>query len=266
VVLDADCSISAASLDTLVRTCFATGVPAQARYGMLLVESPTLRMRVAAFAWRLRGEVRAGGASWLGLPCQLMGTGMAFPWKTIADAPLAHGHITEDLQLGIDLAIAGHAPRLCRDADVFSRFPATDEAMQSQRTRWEHGYIATMFSQTARLFAAALRQRRGDLAAMAFDLAVPPLALLVLISAAVGLANIGSTLVFGWGIAAGLMVAALLQLLLVLIVAWHCVGRDLLGLVELIRLPLFVVGKLPGYGRLLTGRLQQEWIRTDRRA
>jgi hypothetical protein len=44
----------------------------------------------------------------------LMGTGMAFVWPQLAGAPLASGHLVEDMQLGLDLAAAGAPPRFCR--------------------------------------------------------------------------------------------------------------------------------------------------------
>ncbi len=45
-----------------------------------------------------------------------MGTGMAFPWPLIRDAPLAIGHLVEDMQLGLDLAARRHAAAVLPDA------------------------------------------------------------------------------------------------------------------------------------------------------
>ena len=57
-----------------------------------------------------------------------MGAGMAFPWKLIRTADLAHPGIVEDLKLGLDLAAAGHPPFFCPTAHVTSQFATTGEA------------------------------------------------------------------------------------------------------------------------------------------
>ena len=72
--------------------------------------------RVAEFAFRVKNWVRPLGLRALNLPCQLMGTGMAFPWAVIRSANLASGLAVEDLKLGLDLARAGHPPLFCPSA------------------------------------------------------------------------------------------------------------------------------------------------------
>ena len=47
---------------------------------MTAPEDSPINYRVAEFAWRVNNWVRPLGLAALGLPCQLMGTGMAFPW------------------------------------------------------------------------------------------------------------------------------------------------------------------------------------------
>jgi len=47
------------------------------------------------------------------------------------------------------------------------------------------------------------------------------------------------------------------------LVAWWCEGRRLIGLRELLGLPLYIAAKLPMYLRLL-GKRQVEWVRTKR--
>ena len=42
-------------------------------------EGAGLKTRIAEFAWVVKNQVRPLGYHHLGLPCQLMGTGMAFP-------------------------------------------------------------------------------------------------------------------------------------------------------------------------------------------
>jgi hypothetical protein len=54
----------------------------------------------------------------------------------------------------------------------------------TQRSRWEHGHLQTLLTQTPRLATASVGQKRFDLLAIALDLSVPPLSLLVAISLA----------------------------------------------------------------------------------
>ena len=56
----------------------------------------------------MKNFVRLKGLANLDLPCLLYGTGMAFPWSVISTVFLANGNIVEDMQLAIDLAIAGY--------------------------------------------------------------------------------------------------------------------------------------------------------------
>lgn len=263
VIVDADCIVEPGGLDRLVRECLARNRPIQALYRMLSPEGAGLRQRVAQFAWRVKGQARALGYRRLGLPCQLMGTGMAFPWEQIAHAPLASGHLVEDLQLGLDLAASGHAPYYCVEAVVTSRFPTSEDATASQRTRWEHGHLGVILAQGPRLLARALCTRNGALAALTLDLCVPPLAFLVLLLLALLTAGAGLAVVGGGGLPLHLGLFAMLMMALGIGCAWSRFGRDAITLQELFGIPLYVLGKLPMYARLLVAR-QTQWVRTGR--
>jgi cellulose synthase/poly-beta-1,6-N-acetylglucosamine synthase-like glycosyltransferase len=222
-----------------------------------------LKTRIAEFAWVVKNQARPLGWHRAGWPCQLMGTGMAFAWSTLRDAPLASGHLVEDMQLGLDLARAGTPPRFCPDARVTSRFPQNAAALASQRTRWEHGHLGMIASQAPRLLGRALATGRPALLALALDLAVPPLAALVVMLC--GLAVAGAL----WAAAGGsawplaVVLAALLAVLAAVLLAWWRHGRRIIALGELLGAPLYALGKLPMYARLLRAR-QVEWVRTKR--
>jgi glycosyltransferase involved in cell wall biosynthesis len=110
VLVDADCLLAAGALETLLSACISTSRPDQALYLMAAPTPSNLKYEVAEFAWRVKNWVRPLGLRVLDLPCQLMGSGIAFPWKVIRSVDLASGWIVEDLKLGCDLAIAGHPP------------------------------------------------------------------------------------------------------------------------------------------------------------
>ncbi|WP_374674420.1 glycosyltransferase [Ideonella sp.] len=267
VIVDADCLLAPGALDALAADCQRRQAPVQACYLMGHAGAARLTGRVAAFAWAVKNRVRPRGGERLGWPCPLTGSGMAFPWALIADAPLATGHLAEDMQLGLDLARAGHAPRFCEAAVVTSHFPESARATATQRTRWEHGHLGLIVQRAWPLWREAARRRDVRLAAMALDLAVPPLALLVLGVVALWLAAAGVSAVapaaalpaaaFGLASAAGVAMAA------AVLAAWLRWGRGLLSAWDLLGIPWYVLGKLGVYTRFLTRR-QTAWVRTGR--
>ncbi|WXG52253.1 MAG: glycosyltransferase family 2 protein [Candidatus Sedimenticola sp. (ex Thyasira tokunagai)] len=152
IVIDADCLVDPGCIDRLVIACADSGRPVQALYAMYAPEGAGLKLRIAEFAWLVKNRVRALGLRKLGLPCQLMGTGMAFPWAIISKAKVASGNIVEDMELGLSLAQQGVPPMFCPGAKVSSIFPTSSDGVNSQRTRWEHGHLGMIIQQAPRPF------------------------------------------------------------------------------------------------------------------
>jgi len=265
IVLDADCLAGRDSLSMIASLAHRLGRPVQASYEMFPPANGGVRDRLAAFAWRVRNWSRPLGMHRLGLPCQLMGSGMAFPWQLIASVDLATGHLAEDMQMGLDLCRLGHAPVFCPSATVASRFPDDSEGARVQKTRWEHGHIATIAGTVPGLFVQSIATRNVDLASMALDLCVPPLTLQILISLAISL--IAVPVGFATHDFVGLTIAGsgLASLVLAVAAAWIAHGRNIVSLKDLLRSVGYVAWKLPVYLKLLSSR-QIEWIRTKRGA
>jgi cellulose synthase/poly-beta-1,6-N-acetylglucosamine synthase-like glycosyltransferase len=137
---------------------------------MTAPEPVRINQQISEFAWRVKNWVRPLGLFNLALPCQLMGTGMAFPWQIIHAADLANGSIVEDLKLGLDLAAAGQAPIFCSSARVLSQFASTKRGEDTQRQRWEQGHISTILRQAPRLFLRSLLTGNVNLLALTLDL------------------------------------------------------------------------------------------------
>ncbi|MEI6299841.1 MAG: glycosyltransferase family 2 protein [Betaproteobacteria bacterium] len=263
VIVDADCHVTAGAVDVLARKCSQSGRPVQALYLMGTPEGAGLRLRVAGFAWVTRNLVRPLGFLRLGLPCQLMGTGMAIPWNALKGVSLASGHIVEDMLLGINLALAGTPPLFCPDAVVSSTFPATEDGATGQRTRWEHGHLGVILVDAPRLLVRAVAGRSLALLAMALDLCVPPIALLAL-TVTVLLAAASALLLCG-GMAAPLALAVVLLLMTggAVFIAWAGHGWKVISLASLAFAPVYALGKIPLYARFVAKR-QVEWIRSSR--
>jgi cellulose synthase/poly-beta-1,6-N-acetylglucosamine synthase-like glycosyltransferase len=264
MLLDADCRLAKDAINQLAATCAETGRPVQALYLMTQPEQSAINHRVAEFAWRLKNWIRPLGLNALGLPCQLMGTGMAVPWEIIGSVNLASGRIVEDLQLGLDLAKAGHFPIFCPAARVSSEFASSAKGAVTQRERWEHGHIGTILNMAPQLAWQALRQRNKDLLALALDLAVPPLSLLVMLVSGLLLLNWLLAL-FGFSaIALFISIGTFSVLLLTTILAWLKCGQSVLPPAAILSIAPYVIGKIGLYGRILVQRVEGRWIRTDR--
>jgi cellulose synthase/poly-beta-1,6-N-acetylglucosamine synthase-like glycosyltransferase len=263
VIVDADCLVTPGSLDRLALACARTARPVQALYLMHAPVGANPLMRIAEFAGVLKNRVRPLGLRRMGLPCQLMGTGMAFPWSTISTANLATGHIVEDLKLGIDLARAGTPPLFCPDAMVTSTFPLSNEGIKSQRTRWEHGHLAVILSDGPSLLIESVTTMNINLMALALDLIVPPLALLMFlvlgiwVSALIWYAVSGAQLPLALATLAGALLA------LSVLLSWIRFGQRIVTLGGLMLGVAYAVWKIPLYAKFLIAR-QLDWVRSKR--
>lgn len=263
IIVDADCIVAPDALARVAHLSHATGRPVQALY---LMEPPAgggLMKKIAHFAWIVKNLVRPLGYLRLGLPCQLMGTGMAFPWPVISTAALASGHIVEDMKLGIDLTLAGKAPLFCPHATVYSSFPTSAEGVDSQRARWEHGHMSMIVSSALPLLLRGLARGRVQVAALALDLAVPPLALLALL--AIALSALAALLTLWTGAGLPLLLAALLlgSFGVAVLLSWVRYGRQILSAGDLLMAVFYIFWKVPLYLRFFINR-QVEWVRSKR--
>jgi cellulose synthase/poly-beta-1,6-N-acetylglucosamine synthase-like glycosyltransferase len=263
VIVDADCHVSPGTVDHVVRLCCKINRPVQAIYLMQAGPEARLNMRIAEFAWLVKNKVRPEGLHRLGLPCQLTGTGMAFPWGCLRRATLATGHIVEDLKLGLELARAGAVPTLCPEALVTSKFPTSADGIRGQRTRWEHGHLSVILSDAPRLFLDGVRGRSTDMLALALDLCVPPTALLALLVAAIWTS---CAILFLLTASAWPLVLATLAALLMaasVLMSWGAYGRHIMTLGTLLLSVIYPLWKIPLYLRFLVAR-QVDWVRSKR--
>jgi cellulose synthase/poly-beta-1,6-N-acetylglucosamine synthase-like glycosyltransferase len=264
LVVDADCRLAPGTIDRLADACAQSQRPVQSLYLMTAPVGSAINHQVAEFAWRVKNWVRPLGLSAMALPCQLVGSGMAFPWDIIRSADLASGFIVEDLKLGLELATAGHPPLFCPSAVVTSTFPKSAQGARTQRHRWEQGHIGLILTKSpALLFSAAIGRNKG-LLALTLDLIVPPITVLALLTMAMvfvaaiaALANASlSPLVISL-VSAFLMASAT-------ILAWAKYGRDILPPKSFALIGRYFLGKLNLYRAVLFGLRISGWIRTDR--
>jgi cellulose synthase/poly-beta-1,6-N-acetylglucosamine synthase-like glycosyltransferase len=264
IIIDADCRLAHGVIDQLATSCAIVQRPVQGLNLMTAPKESSINLQIREFAWRVKNWVRPLGLHGLKLPCQLMGTGMAFPWGLIRDADLAGGSIVEDLKLGIDLTMAGYSAQFCPSARIYSQFSSSPESGRVQQRRWEEGHIRLILTTGPRMIYLAVRHGDVRLLALALDLVVPPLSLLVvLICAMLGITGLSAIL--GLTFAPLIISAASLWALFVAIfLSWLTFGRDVLTATALLCIPYYVSRKLHLYWQILTSRRTARWTRTHR--
>jgi len=264
VIIDADCRIDEGAIERLTTACIATGQPVQGLDLMTAPNKSPINYRVAEFAWRIKNWVRPLGLNHLALPCQLMGTGMAFPWPLIRSANLATGSIVEDLKLGLDLAQSGAAPIFCPAARVTSQFPQSLAGAKNQRKRWEEGHISLILSIVPRYILESIAHKNLNLLVLTLDTAIPPLSLLVLLL--VGMMSIAAAaaLVGMTPVPFVISLAAIVFFALAIFLSWLKFGRDILPPSAFGSIVPYILGKIPIYRQLLSGKRPSSWTRTDR--
>ena len=265
IFVDADCEVEPGSLPRLAQRALEQSRPVQANY---LIEQPTTRSlkgAISAFAVKVKNYVRPLGLKRLGAPCLLGGTGIALPWQSAIAVNVASSHIVEDMKWGLDLAIHGHLPTFLPEAKVTSRLPSEEQAAKSQRTRWEHGHLQILTSYTHRLIWQGLRQRNLGLLALALELSILPLSLLVMVWAGMTAATLGAIALGGGIWPFQLAAAGGIALFLGVFLAWVRYGRDELSLTQLAMVPVYIFWKIPLY-ILYVLRPEKQWVRTQRDA
>ena len=264
IMIDADCRLAEDAIDRLASVCEQSQRPVQSLYLMVASEGSPINHQVAEFAWRVRNWVRPLGLMALSLPCQLMGSGMAFPWTVIRSVELSSAHIVEDLRLGLDLANSGCAPIFCPSAVVTSTFPSSAEGAKGQRRRWEHGQIGLVLTTAIPRLLQAAKEGNPNLLALVLDLVVPPLSLFLILLIVMLIVS-GLALLLGLDAAAfTISLGCVVVVSLATMLAWVSRGREVLPLRSLMLVPSYFLAKFRQYVAAVLGERVSQWVRADR--
>jgi cellulose synthase/poly-beta-1,6-N-acetylglucosamine synthase-like glycosyltransferase len=262
MVLDADCLPQDSCVRALSSAAYQSGRPVQATNLIIPDLGASALVQISSFAFLVKNFVRQRGLARLGPGAVLTGTGMAFPWAIFETAPLATGDIVEDLALGVHLARQGIRPLFVESATVLSA-AASDQAMTAQRSRWEHGFIATAWRQALPLIGSGTLRLSWPLIWLGFHLLVPPLALLFMIGA-VGVAFLAIGAALGCtALPVFMLLTSMIAAVALTLISWARFGQTTLAARTLVSLPLYILWKIPVYMRLALGR-KQGWNRTER--
>jgi cellulose synthase/poly-beta-1,6-N-acetylglucosamine synthase-like glycosyltransferase len=196
VVVDADSVVS----PNLLRECsahFDRGARAvQAAY--LPVPRNGALAAITQIALTAMHVVRGAARERLALSAGLKGNGMAFTRALLAATPHAAYSRTEDLEFGVQLALAGTRVAYAGHATVWGDMPVSDRIATRQRERWIGGRMEVARQYVGRLLGAAVRRRSLLRLDAAIDLLVPPVSVLAVAAVAGTVLSTGAMLAGAW--------------------------------------------------------------------
>jgi cellulose synthase/poly-beta-1,6-N-acetylglucosamine synthase-like glycosyltransferase len=259
VVVDADSEASPNLLEAFSARLEGGAGAVQAHYGVLNAFA-SWRTRLMAIALGSFHKLRSRGRERLHASCGIRGNGWCATHALLARVPYRAFSLTEDIEFGIELGLAGCRVAYTEDAHVDGEMVTSAAAAKSQRQRWEGGRLKMIAAKLPLLAKAALHGD-GVCLDLALDLLVLPLSYLVLNVLVFG----ALALVLGHAARMCLWLAAADAAVLVLYVmrGWQLSDVGARGLLDLARAPGFILWKLL---LMVSGRKVQQWVRTHREA
>jgi cellulose synthase/poly-beta-1,6-N-acetylglucosamine synthase-like glycosyltransferase len=193
----------------------------------------------------------------------LNGSGSAYPFEVIRNAPHGEGSIAEDYQLAVDLLKQGHPTEFVPHARVNSQLPKRKDIALRQRRRWEHGHLLLTFKTAPRLLFSGLVGRDVKRIAIAFEILVPPLAFLGLIWLLSIFLSFG--VVIGYGYQLPMIVSLTTGALFAtaVLAAWLQFAGIRPTFRALVAVPNYLIWKLPMYRDYFKGS-ETRWMKTER--
>lgn len=261
VVVDADTEVSANLLEAFAARIESGAKVIQAHYAVLNAQA-SWRTRLMAIAMASFHQVRSRARERLNLSCGIRGNGWCITHRALTSVPYRAFSLTEDIEYGIDLGLAGYRVHYADEARVSGVMVSGEQAARSQRRRWEEGRMQLIRSKTWPLLRTALLSDDWICLDLAIDLLVLPLSYVAVnVAALVVLAGFASLFDSSLDIWLWLGIFCGLSLSVYVLRGWQLSGVGLRGLVDLARAPFFVGWKIL---LMLRTRASAEWVRTKR--
>lgn len=261
VVVDADSEASSNLLEAFAARIECGAHAVQAHYGVLN-PGASWRTRLITIAKGSFHIARSRARERLGVSCGLRGNGWCVTHQLLLQVPYNAFSLTEDIEYGIDLGMAGHRVYYADEAHADGEMVSTGRSARKQRQRWEHGRLQLIRARARPLLLASLRRLSLVCLDLALDLIVPPLSYVALNAA---LLLVLAAMLSWWNMAylPWLWVAAscVLSILLYVLRGWQLSGVGLRGLLDLAWAPAFLGWKIVS---MLRRHDSKEWVRTDR--
>jgi 1,2-diacylglycerol 3-beta-glucosyltransferase len=260
VIIDADAEVSANLLVAFAARIEQGAHAVQAHYG-ILNPMASWRTRLITIAKAAFHIVRSRARERLGLSCGIRGNGWCVTHELLTQVPYQAYSLTEDLEFGIDIGLAGYRVAYADEAHSDAEMVTNEKVASTQRRRWEGGRFQLIKSRTIPLFAAAFRRADMVCLDLALDLIVLPLSYVtlnvLLLMACALLAAYWHLADFGW---IWVSLACAGGLLAYVLRGWQLSGIGARGLLDLARAPVFLMWKVV----LMLRPRSEGWVRTDR--
>jgi cellulose synthase/poly-beta-1,6-N-acetylglucosamine synthase-like glycosyltransferase len=261
VVVDADAEASPNLLRAFAARIGAGEQAVQAHYGVLNPMA-SWRTRLITIAKASFHIVRSRARERLHVSCGIRGNGWCVTHALLARVPYRCFSLTEDLEYGIELGLAGVRVAYADDAHSDAEMVSGEQVASKQRQRWESGRFQLIRSKTWVLVRAAFMQPSRLCLDLALDLLVLPLSYVVLnIALLLGLAALATLWRSPMQLWLWTGAACAAAVLLYVLRGWQLSGIGMRGLADLARAPGFLAWKLM---LLLRRRASGEWVRTER--
>ncbi|HMH18335.1 MAG TPA: glycosyltransferase family 2 protein [Burkholderiales bacterium] len=261
VVVDADTEVSANLLEAFAAGIESGAKAIQVRYEVLNSQD-SWRTRLMTIAMASFHRVRSRARERLQLSCGIRGNGWCVTHRLLREVPYRAFSLTEDIEYGIDLGLAGYRVHYADEAHVAATMVSDEQAAGTQRRRWENGRLLLIRSRTLPLLRAAMGHGGKICLDLALDLLVLPLSYvainiaLLIVLAAFALLWEPSMESWLWlGLGCGM------SLLLYVLRGWQLSRVGIRGLMDLVRVPFFVLWKVL---LMLRAHDSTEWVRTKR--
>ncbi|MDP9014192.1 MAG: glycosyltransferase family 2 protein [Pseudomonadota bacterium] len=263
VIVDADAEASGNLLEAFAARIERGAHAVQAHYGVLNPWA-SWRTRLITIAKASFHIVRSRARERLGVSCGVRGNGWCVTHALLRQVPYRAFSLTEDLEYGIDIGMAGFRVEYADEAHCNADMVSGAQAAGKQRQRWEAGRFQLVQTKTLPLLIAAIRRRSLVCLDLALDLLVLPLSYVVLDIVALlvlaGLASWWHLLLWPavwYGIGMGCTACVFLYVMR----GWRLSGIGAQGLLDLAKAPGFLIWKVL---LMLRRKDPAEWIRTDR--
>jgi len=263
VIIDADAEVSPNLLESFAARLERGAEAVQVHYGILnpLASWRTRLLTIAKASFHI---VRSRARERMGLSCGIRGNGWCVTHNLLQAVPFQAFSLTEDLEYGITLGLAGYRVHYADEAHSDADMVTSSQTAGKQRQRWEDGRFQLIRSKTLPLLRAAFRQRSKICLDLAVDLLVLPLSYVALNAAALTfVAAIAVWLLPVAPLWLWLGLACVFALVLYVLRGWQLSGLGRQGLIDLARAPFFIAWKVV---LMLRKRDSKTWVRTDREA
>jgi cellulose synthase/poly-beta-1,6-N-acetylglucosamine synthase-like glycosyltransferase len=261
VIVDADTEVSVNLLDAIAARLENGAQAAQVHYGVLNPNA-SWRTRLFTIATGAVHILRSRARERLGVSCGVRGTGWCVTHQVLRRVPYRAYSLTEDVEYGIDLGLAGINVAYVDEADANPEMVSGEQGARTQRQRWERGRFQLIRAKTSRLLVAAWQRRSLSCLDLALDLLVPPISyvalniIVLLILGAAATHWLAISQIWLW-LAEGSALAVIIYVLR----GWYLSEVCWRGAVDLACAPIFLIWKV----RLMLSKGRSgEWTRTER--